>query len=340
MWDELTPESEASVLRREKAMLMLGIPVGGTLTLAGGKLMWKRSRWSSFGAIFEKGPASLEVDVEKCTVVAGGRRVPWTELILSLIGPLSPIIALIILRPSLCLGPLNLMVLPLAGAFRKTIEVQTSTDVYHFAVKDVQGWLEVIGGERPAGPARTAGGRPRIAVLWPVLILLAAFVGFLQLLTTGGGAAPTATPTPTPVAATPTPAPFVRLNPGSLQQATVVRVIDGDTIDVMLDGEQRTIRYYGIETPANGKKCSGEAKARNTELLGATVRLEPDPNAGDQDEQGRLLRYVFNEDGLSIDAVLVSEGLATARTDARKYRDRLVIYETDARQDKVGCLWK
>jgi len=179
--------------------------------------------------------------------------------------------------------------------------------------------------------------RRQIALLWPLLILLALFVGFLQLLTTGESVTSTAT-TSTPAAATPTPAPFVLPNPASLQQATVVRIIDGDTIDVTIDGEERRVRYYGVEAPELGKKCSEEAKARNSELLDTTIRLMPD--ARDQDEQGRLLRYVFNEDGLSIEAVLISEGLAKAQREDGKYRVRFTTMETDAREGKVGCLWK
>jgi micrococcal nuclease len=178
--------------------------------------------------------------------------------------------------------------------------------------------------------------RRHIALLWPLLILLALLVGFLQLLTTGGGA--TATPTPSGATATPTPPPFVLPNPGSLQQATVVRIIDGDTIDVTIDGQERRVRYYGIEAPDPGKKCSEEAKARNSELLGISVRLESD--ARDQDEQGRLLRYVFNDDGLSIEAVLISEGLAKAQREDGKYRVRFTTMETDAREGNIGCLWK
>jgi micrococcal nuclease len=127
-------------------------------------------------------------------------------------------------------------------------------------------------------------------------------------------------------------------NPASLQQATVLKVIDGDTIDVMLDGEERRVRYYGIDAPENGKKCFEEAKARNSQLLGTTVRLEPD--ARNQDDQGRLLRYVFNEDGLSIEAVLISEGLATAWREDGTYRVRFLAMENEAREGNVGCLWK
>jgi micrococcal nuclease len=188
-------------------------------------------------------------------------------------------------------------------------------------------------------PARGAEHRRHIGLLWPLLILLALFVGFLQLLTTGGGAtSPTATPTQSPVNATATPPPFVHPNPASLQQATVVRVIDGDTIDVTVDGQERRVRYYGIDAPDTGEKCFEEAKARNSELLGTSVRLEPD--ARGEDEEHRLLRYVFNEDGVSIEAVLVSEGLAKASGEDGRYRERLAIYESDARENGVGCLWK
>jgi len=179
----------------------------------------------------------------------------------------------------------------------------------------------------------------RIALLWPLLVLLALLVGFLQLLTTGGGAtSPTPTATPSEATATPTPPPFVLPNPASLQQATVVRIIDGGTIDVTIGGEERRVRYYGIQAPENGKKCFEEAKARNAELVGTTVRLEPD--ARDQDEHGRLLRYVFDEDGLSIEAVLVSEGLAEAQREDGKYRARFTAMENEAREGDIGCLWK
>ena len=176
------------------------------------------------------------------------------------------------------------------------------------------------------------GHRRRIGVLWPLLVLLALFVGFLQLLTTGGDAS---SPTST---ATATPPPFLHPNPTSLQQATVVRVVDGGTIDVTIDGEEQRVRYYGVEAPESGEKCFEEAKARNADLLTKTVRLESDTR--DQDEEGRLLRYVFNEDGLSIEAALVGEGLANARPEDGKYRIRFTTMETDAREGNVGCLWK
>ena len=179
--------------------------------------------------------------------------------------------------------------------------------------------------------------RRKVAILWPLLILLTAFVAFLQLLTTDGGTAGTATPTPTPTPIT-TPPPLTHPNPQSLEQATVVEVIDGDTIDVRIDEKIHQVRYYGIDAPEQGEECYQEATERNRELVGTTVRLEPD--ARDEDKHGRLLRYVFTDEGISVDAALMDEGLAKASREDGRYLTRLTTLETHAREHGIGCLWK
>jgi micrococcal nuclease len=187
------------------------------------------------------------------------------------------------------------------------------------------------------------GNGRRVAILWPLLILLALFVGFLQLLTTDGGTATTpdphvtGSPSPTP-SATATPPPFVHLNVNLLDEATVVDVIDGDTIDVRLKGEVQRVRYYGIDAPEQGEDCYDEATERNRELVATTVRLQAD--ARDRDENGRLLRYVFTKGGLSVDASLIGEGLAEAWTDDGVYLHRFTALEQFAREGKIGCLWE
>ncbi len=184
--------------------------------------------------------------------------------------------------------------------------------------------------------------RRRVAILWPLLILLTAFVGFLQLLTTDGGTAGTATPTPfdspTPLLQTPTATATPHPNWQSLEQARVVEVIDGDTIDVLIDREHQRVRYYGIDAPERDERCYQEATERNRELVGTTVRLEGD--ARDKDDHGRLLRYVFTDEGISVDAALVGEGLAKAWREDGRYLTRLTILETHAQQEGIGCLWK
>src|SRR3989304_1884457 len=52
---------------------------------------------------------------------------------------------------------------------------------------------------------------------------------------------PPAPPPPPAVTASPTPS--------GLEQARVVRVVDGDTIDVLIGGEELRLRYIGIDTP-------------------------------------------------------------------------------------------
>lgn len=122
-----------------------------------------------------------------------------------------------------------------------------------------------------------------------------------------------------------------------LAEARVVHVIDGDTIDVLLDGTVERVRYYGVDAPERGKRCYDEATRRNRELVDTEVFLMPD--ARDRDDGGRLLRYVFSSAGLMVDASLVAEGLGVAWREDGAFRDELVDLEAETRRHDVGCLW-
>lgn len=124
----------------------------------------------------------------------------------------------------------------------------------------------------------------------------------------------------------------------SLREVEVEEIIDGDTIDVRLDGIKTRIRYFGVDTPERGRACYREATDRNESLVGDTVLLLPD--ARTEDDFGRLLRYVFLPDGTSVDATLVAEGFAEAWTQDGRYRDKIVALEDEARAAGRGCLWK
>jgi endonuclease YncB( thermonuclease family) len=124
----------------------------------------------------------------------------------------------------------------------------------------------------------------------------------------------------------------------SLQPAEVHEVIDGDTIDVLIDGILRRVRYFGVDTPERGRLCYREALDRNATLLGDTILLLPD--ARTEDEIGRLLRYVFLPDGTSVDATLVAEGFGEAWRRDGRYRDEIVALQTEAEAAGRGCLWK
>ena len=103
-------------------------------------------------------------------------------------------------------------------------------------------------------------------------------------------------------------------DPAVTETATVVRVIDGDTITVTIDGQEETVRYIGIDTPEpyrDGEPAcySKEATSRNTELVAGTqVQLVPDIE--DRDTYDRLLRYVYVNDSF-VNEQLVAEGYAT-----------------------------
>jgi micrococcal nuclease len=158
------------------------------------------------------------------------------------------------------------------------------------------------------------------------------------------GTAPTSPPPPTPMPlpATGTPEPTAI---SERTEAQVVRVVDGDTIKVSIDGQVYTVRYIGIDTPetvdpAKPVQWMGpEASAANRALVEAkTVYLEKD--VSETDRYGRLLRYVYLPDGTFVNAELVRLGYAHASTYPPdvKYQDLFRQMEQEAREAGVG-LW-
>ncbi len=125
------------------------------------------------------------------------------------------------------------------------------------------------------------------------------------------------------------------------EQAVVLSVIDGDTIELS-DGKK--IRYIGIDTPelhhpSRGVQCFGQQAADlNKKLLdGQVVQLEKD--VSNTDKFGRLLRYVWLGDEL-INKKLVREGYAFSRSfppDIAR-QNEFKAAETMARIEKKG-LW-
>ena len=110
-----------------------------------------------------------------------------------------------------------------------------------------------------------------------------------------------------------------------LEQALVLRVIDGDTVELE-DG--RVVRYLGIDTPETVHpekpiECYGpESTERNRELVEWKV-VDLQSDVIDKDSYGRLLRYVF-EGGTFVNGVLVWEGYASAKS----YGEELRLYQT------------
>ncbi len=105
---------------------------------------------------------------------------------------------------------------------------------------------------------------------------------------------------------------------GIAANATVVAVVDGDTVDLAFGDDDERVRLIGIDTPETKRpdapvECYGpEATAFTERLLpaGTAVRVERDVE--NRDAYGRLLGYVYRaEDGIFVNYELVRQGYAT-----------------------------
>jgi micrococcal nuclease len=158
------------------------------------------------------------------------------------------------------------------------------------------------------------------------------------LLVACGPDAPFTRPVPTTAAAGPIEA-----------NAIVEYVIDGDTIDVIIDGDEERIRLTGIDTPEKARRdtgapaeCFGDEATAFTEALppvGTPVRLERDVVG--RDDYGRILAYVYRaSDGIFVNYEIVRQGYAQPLTIPPNvtFSDLMVRAARDAEADDVG-LW-
>jgi micrococcal nuclease len=132
-------------------------------------------------------------------------------------------------------------------------------------------------------------------------------------------------------------------------EATVVRLVDGDTIHVQMGGRFEKVRYIGINTPElhhprRGAEPGGrEALEANRRLVGGRpVRLEPDVQQ--RDRYGRVLAYVWvtGPDGreVMVNAELVRLGYAQVMTIPPNVRHASAFraLQRQARDERRG-LW-
>ena len=103
--------------------------------------------------------------------------------------------------------------------------------------------------------------------------------------------------------------------------ATVVRVIDGDTIDASIHGTTERVRLIGVDTPETKKpntpvQCYGPEASdftKHTLPVGTAVLIVRDVEA--REVYGRMLGYVYRStDGLFVNLELAVEGFARPLT--------------------------
>ncbi len=133
---------------------------------------------------------------------------------------------------------------------------------------------------------------------------------------------------------------FISVRPSKIS-AKVVRVIDGDTVEI---AGGRKVRYLGIDAPetvdpSKPVGCFGPESASENEkqVEGKEVLLEKDTT--DTDKYGRLLRYVWVGDML-VNEILVRGGFARADSfwPDIKYQDQIKSAQSQAKSEKKG-LW-
>jgi micrococcal nuclease len=127
------------------------------------------------------------------------------------------------------------------------------------------------------------------------------------------------------------------LVPPDGEMVRVVRVIDGDTIDIAWHDDVIRVRYIGVNTPERNEVCFDDATQANASLVdGQIVRLFSDTSETDQFD--RLLRYVYLGN-THVNALLVELGYAEVVSyppdtmDFDEFRD----LEQQAAADRLGC---
>jgi micrococcal nuclease len=145
-----------------------------------------------------------------------------------------------------------------------------------------------------------------------------------------------------------------------VETATVLKVVDGDTLNIQFQGRQESIRLIGIDCPESKKnakakedvKRSGQdiqtmialgkratAFTKNLVKEGDTVKIEFDIQQ--IDKYRRLLGYVYLFDGRMLNEEIVKAGYAQPSTYPPnvKYQERFSKASQEARANGRG-LWE
>jgi micrococcal nuclease len=128
------------------------------------------------------------------------------------------------------------------------------------------------------------------------------------------------------------PPPSVPFGPGDTLSAQVLRVVDGTTIQVDLDGGQERVAYLGIVP------LGPSATDANRQLVqGQRVWLELDTPL--RDGEGRLLAYVYVGDRMvNTELVRLGDAQVIKVSPPGKYQERFLRLQREAREATRG-MW-
>ncbi|MGV3460585.1 MAG: thermonuclease family protein [Flavobacterium sp.] len=118
-------------------------------------------------------------------------------------------------------------------------------------------------------------------------------------------------------------------------QGKVTAIKDGDTFEVLYDGQPERVRLAGIDCPEKSQPFGNNAKQYASALcFGKMVTVT---STGKRDRYGRVVGEIVTDDGVNVNQMLVKEGLAWHY---RQYSDdeQFADLERTARLQRKG-LW-
>lgn len=144
------------------------------------------------------------------------------------------------------------------------------------------------------------------------------------------------------------------------QEATVLRVVDGETLQVIYYGKEELLRLIGVDTPEiyPNKEARREAKKAKQDVRTIMIHgklaikfikklvRENDPvviefDAQRRDEHRKLLGYVYLHNGAMLNEEIIREGYGSPRIEKpnTRYQSKFLKAYDEARKAKRG-LWK
>jgi micrococcal nuclease len=124
--------------------------------------------------------------------------------------------------------------------------------------------------------------------------------------------------------------------------AFVEKVVDGDSLEAVVQGDREHIRLIGVDAPELAQRPWGKGAKKQLEQIvsasGWELRIEYDIEK--RDAHDRILAYLWGRDGKLVNEEMVRSGLAVLFTIPPnvKYVDRFKAAQVIARENKLG-IW-
>nr|WP_263324422.1 thermonuclease family protein [Neobacillus sp. Marseille-Q6967] len=133
---------------------------------------------------------------------------------------------------------------------------------------------------------------------------------------------------------------------GKVLPATIIRVVDGDTVNINLNGKEETVRLLLVDTPETVhpskpvQPFGPEASALAKETLTPGKQVEIEIDVSERDKYGRLLCYLY-VDGKMFNELLLEKGLARVAyiyAPNTRYVDQFYNVQKQAQAKEIG-IW-